>query len=439
MPEASFFEKAYNNIPLNSQIYTVGTDTNINTPMYLKLIQDASYISYNMATEEELGHYSQYFNFKTEDYSNFLFIGKNNKVIGKLDYLSTQEQMENMFNLTLASFEGIFERDLFENIILYDDVTLFNFDDYFYIEEGKKLNFEIISNSNPIAISSTINNRILELHKEDYTGNSKIIIQVKVPEKDIAFNIEFYAFSSIGESEDFEYDIFTESIIPWENDREAWFLTDESSFVGDLSIRSGAITDDRETSLSLTMNIASQDYISFAYKTSSENDNDLLSFYVDSVLMNYQDASSLWSGINDWRVVTYNLRPGIRTFTWTYSKNYIGYSGDDCVWLDAIVLPASAVEADIENKLLPNSLTLTNYPNPFNPSTTINFSLDRSSIVELNVYDINGSLVDKLHSGFTNVGKYSFDFNGKNLSSGIYYAVLKTQDQQKISKMILVK
>ena len=117
----------------------------------------------------------------------------------------------------------------------------------------------------------------------------------------------------------------------------------------------------------------------------------------------------------------------------------MGYSGDDCVWLDAIVLPASAVVADIEDKIFPNTLELTNYPNPFNPSTTINFSLERSSIVELNVYDINGSLVEKLHSGFTNIGKYSFEFNGKNLSSGIYYAVLKTQEQQKISKMILVK
>ncbi|MCK5760466.1 MAG: T9SS type A sorting domain-containing protein, partial [Candidatus Delongbacteria bacterium] len=417
----------------------VGAATNTNLDLDLKDVQDINFINYNMATESELGHYYQYLNFENEYYSNFLFIGKNNKVIGKLSYLATKEEIEKLFNVTLASFEGIHEIEQLQNIILQDDVTSFDLNNYFYIEDGRGVEFEVISNSNPLAVTSIINNRTLELQKGDYTGGSKITLQVKVPNKNIAFNVEFYIFNSIGESEDFEYDILTESIIPWQNDREKWFVTDETSFTGNLSIRSGAITDDRETSLSLTMNIASQDYISFAYKTSSENDNDLLSFYVDSVLMNYQDASSLWSGINDWRVVTYNLRPGIRTFTWTYSKNYLGSVGNDCVWLDAIVLPASAVEADIENRILPSSLALTNYPNPFNPSTMINFSLERSSIVELNVYDINGSLVEKLHSGFTNVGSYSFEFNGKNLSSGIYYAVLKTQKQQKISKMILVK
>ncbi|MCK4979940.1 MAG: T9SS type A sorting domain-containing protein [Candidatus Delongbacteria bacterium] len=433
------FEKTYNNFTMNSNIYTVGAATNLNLYMDLKLTQDINLVNYDMATEGELGHYYKYFNFKNDYNSNFLFIGKNNKVIGKLDYLATQEQIENMFNLTLASFEGIYKREPIQNMILSDDVTSLDLNDYFYTEEGKNVEFNLVSNSNTLAVEGNIVNRTLELTKGEYTGSSKLTLQIKVPDKDIAFYTDFYVFVSKGESEDFEYSVLTESIIPWENDREAWFVTDESSFTGDFSIRSGAITDDRETSLSLTMNIEKQDYISFAYKISSETDNDLLSFYVDSVLVNYQDPSSLWSGVKDWRVVTYNLRPGVRTFTWTYSKNYLGSIGFDCAWLDAIVLPASTVATDIEDRILPSSLELTNYPNPFNPTTTIDFSLDRSSVVELNVYDINGSLVNKLHSGFTNTGKYSFEFNGKNLSSGIYYAVLKTQEKQKISKMILVK
>ena len=440
MPEATLFDRTYNNFLLNSDIYIVGAATNLTDPSGLRMIQYLNLIDYNMATADELGHYSEDFNLDAEEYSKFLFIGKNNKVIGKLDYSVTQEEIENMFNLTLASFEGIHKRKSIENIILHDDVTLFDLNDYFYIEEGKNVEFEVITNSNPIAVSYTMNNRALELHREDYTGGSNIILQLKVPDKKITYNMEFYAFNSIGENEDFEYDTLAESLIPWVNDREAWIITDETSFTGSYSIRSGDINDNFETSLSLTMNIASQDYISFAYKTSSETNNDILSFYVDSILVNYQDLSSLWSGNNDWRVVTYNLRPGIRTFTWTYSKNDIAAIWDDCVWLDAIVLPAGAVVATgIEDRILPNTLELTNYPNPFNPSTTINFSLDRSSIIELSVYDINGSLVEKLHSGFTNVGSYSFEFNGKNLSSGIYYAVLKTQEQQKTSKMILVK
>ena len=439
MPEASLFEKAYKNVPNNSDIYIVSAATNTNLYSNLKDVQDINFIGYNMATQDELGYYYQYFNFEDAYYSNFLFIGKNNKIIGKLDYNTTQEEMEELFNMTLASFEGIHKKESIPNVMLQDNITSFDLNDYFYIEDGRDVEFEIIYNSNPSAVSGIVDERTLELYEEDYTGSSQITIQVKVPEKDIAFNMDFYAFNSIGISENFEYTDITESLIPWGNDTNKWFLTDETSFTGNSSIRSGAIIDDQETSLSFTVNIANQDYISFSYKTSSEQDNDILSFYVDSTLMNYQDATSLWSGISDWRVVTYNLRPGVRTFTWTYSKNYLGSIADDCVWLDAIVVPASAVETAVENITLPTSLALSNYPNPFNPSTTVNFSLDKSSVVELNVYDINGSLVNKLHSGFTNVGEHSFEFNGKNLSSGIYYAVLKTQEQQKISKMILVK
>lgn len=439
MPEASLFERTYKNLTNNSRVYTVGAATNLNLFMDLKYIQEINLINYNMTTEIELGHYSQYFDFETDYDSNFLFIGKNNKVIGKLDKFATDDEMEKMFNLTLASFEGIYERKPIENIIMYNDITTLDLNDYFYIEEGKSVEFEIISNSNNLAATSSTNNRTLELYSGDYTGSSKFTIQVKVPGKDIAFNSDFYVFNSIGETEDFEYNDLSESSISWVNDREKWFTTEESSFTGSYSLRSGGIMDDQSTKLSLTMDIAEQDFISFAYKTSSEGDNDILNFYVDSTLMNYQDATLLWSGSNDWRVVMYNLRPGVRTFTWEYSKNYLGSIADDCVWIDALVLPRSAVGTGIENNELPSSFELSNYPNPFNPTTTIRFSLDKASNVELNIYDMNGSIVDQIHRGFTNTGKYSFEFDGKNLSSGIYYAVLKAQEQQKVSKMILVK
>ena len=439
MPEASLFERAYKNVPNNSNIYIVSAATNTNLDSDLKDVQDINFIDYNMATQDELGHYYQYFNFEDEYYSNFLFIGKNNKIIGKLDYNATQEEMQELFNLTLASFEGIHKKQSIPNIILHDNVTSFDLNDYLYIEDGKDVELEIISNSNTLAITGIVRNRTLELYKEDYTGSSLIIVQVKVPEKNIAFNMNFYAFNSIGISDNFEYPDITESLIPWENDTNKWFITDETSFVGTHSIRSGFITDSMETSLTLTLNVTSQDFISFAYKTSSESDHDILSFYVDSTLVNDQDTSSLWSGSNDWRVVTYNLRPGIRTFTWTYSKNYLGSISDDCVWLDAIVLPASAVETTVENMKLPTSLALSNYPNPFNPTTKIEFHLSNSQDIKLNVFDIQGRLVETLFKGYIEQGYQSFTFDAKHLSNGIYYAVLQTVNQQNITKMILLK
>lgn len=439
MPEARLFQKAYNNTNFNSNIYIVGASTNLNLHLDLRSAQIVNSISYPMATENELGYLYKYFNFESEYTSNFLFIGKNNKIIGKLNYTASQEDIENMLNLTLASFEGIHLRESIPNIILKEDVSKIDLNKYFYVENGRNVEFEMISNSNPLVVSASSNNWDIELSKGNYTGNSKLTLQMKIPDKEIVYNMEFYVFNSNGENEDFEYKLLSESNIQWVNDREEWVITNEYSFTNNYSIKSGDIVDKQSTSLSYTMNVKEFDYISFAYKTSSEVDNDILTFYIDGIPMISQEPLSYWSGLTDWRVVTFDLWPGIQTFTWTYAKNDFGSIGEDCVWIDAIVLPASGIEMDIENNELPSSIAMSNYPNPFNPTTTIDFSLDISSKVNLNVYDMNGSIVGKLHDGYTNAGKYSFEFDGKNLSSGIYYAVLNTEKDQIISKMILIK
>jgi len=80
-----------------------------------------------------------------------------------------------------------------------------------------------------------------------------------------------------------------------------------------------------------------------------------------------------------------------------------------------------------------------NFPNPFNPSTNIGYSLSTTGEVSLAVYDLLGqkveTLVDKTQPG----GQYSIQFNAEQLSSGVYIYRLET-DQMVISqKMILIK
>jgi len=62
-----------------------------------------------------------------------------------------------------------------------------------------------------------------------------------------------------------------------------------------------------------------------------------------------------------------------------------------------------------------------NYPNPFNPNTIINYQLQNSSFVSLNVYDGNGRLVRVLESGFKQIGTYNVNFSAEGLSSGMYF------------------
>ena len=85
-------------------------------------------------------------------------------------------------------------------------------------------------------------------------------------------------------------------------------------------------------------------------------------------------------------------------------------------------------------------LNLTNYPNPFNPSTRIEFTLAEDSEVELAVYDLKGRLVERLIDKEMSAGKQTVDWDGQNVSSGIYFCRLEA-DGKMIStkKMVLLK
>jgi hypothetical protein len=80
-----------------------------------------------------------------------------------------------------------------------------------------------------------------------------------------------------------------------------------------------------------------------------------------------------------------------------------------------------------------------NYPNPFNPVTRIEYSVPVKSIVSLKLYDITGRLIKVLINDFKNPGNYSYEFNGSDLSSGVYFYKLDGLNYSDSKKMILVK
>lgn len=86
----------------------------------------------------------------------------------------------------------------------------------------------------------------------------------------------------------------------------------------------------------------------------------------------------------------------------------------------------------------PDGLLYQNFPNPFNPFTTIAYELRSPGKISLIVYDINGREVRELFSGFRNAGFYSTDFSGAGLPSGVYFFVLTASSQSFIRKMILL-
>jgi hypothetical protein len=80
-----------------------------------------------------------------------------------------------------------------------------------------------------------------------------------------------------------------------------------------------------------------------------------------------------------------------------------------------------------------------NYPNPFNPSTQIRYSIPRSSNVVIKVYDLLSNEIETIVNEEKPAGSYEVEFDGSEISSGIYFYQLRAGDFVAVKKMLLLK
>ena len=98
-------------------------------------------------------------------------------------------------------------------------------------------------------------------------------------------------------------------------------------------------------------------------------------------------------------------------------------------WLEPEMEPEIPLASDLAG----------NYPNPFNPSTTIDFALSHAGQVSLKIYDIRGAEVAEIARGYHEAGYYSVQFNPDNLSSGTYLYVLDAGSFREVKRMVYLK
>ncbi len=93
-----------------------------------------------------------------------------------------------------------------------------------------------------------------------------------------------------------------------------------------------------------------------------------------------------------------------------------------------------------EEIIIPEEFTLhNNYPNPFNPTTTISYQIVETNLTTIKIYDMLGQEVEVLLNENQTPGTYEVSFNGSQLSSGVYFCKLTSGRNIKLIKMLLVK
>lgn len=106
-------------------------------------------------------------------------------------------------------------------------------------------------------------------------------------------------------------------------------------------------------------------------------------------------------------------------------------------WAAWIYSPfVSAVSDEIQT---PANQLFRNFPNPFNPSTQIGFTLEKNSEVSIELYDLRGRRVDIIYEGDQPAGAHSLSYQPKNLASGAYVILMKAGSFRATQRIMLVK
>ena len=119
-----------------------------------------------------------------------------------------------------------------------------------------------------------------------------------------------------------------------------------------------------------------------------------------------------------------------------YCEPHGGPGGSGMSGVIAVETPVSVPDQGA----IPHAINLyQNFPNPFNPSTIITYSISNSSFIELKVYDNLGKEIANLVSEEKSPGIYNVEYNAANLPSGIYFFELRAGGYVSSKKMILIK
>jgi len=145
-----------------------------------------------------------------------------------------------------------------------------------------------------------------------------------------------------------------------------------------------------------------------------------------------------------WTLKTANLTPYIGQNIYIAFRHHNSANGFYLMIDDVTVYAQGTVGIGDETTPIAQTALHTNYPNPFNPTTTISFDVARESNVSIDVYNIKGQKVKTLTNEVFGVGSHYVvwngdDHNGRNVSSGVYFYRMTTEGYTKTQKMLLMK
>jgi hypothetical protein len=172
--------------------------------------------------------------------------------------------------------------------------------------------------------------------------------------------------------------------------------------------------------------------IEVSWATASEKENSGFKLYRDGEMIAFIDGAGTSTETNEYSYLDKTVVPGQ---SYTYMLADVSYGGvENTFENDAVTIHANAASTLNTNFILESA-----YPNPFNPSTTLAFSLLETQDIDLAIFNMKGELQETLFSGEKAAGSYTMTWNASNTESGVYILRARFGNAIQTQKLVLVK
>ena len=227
---------------------------------------------------------------------------------------------------------------------------------------------------------------------------------------------DIYYVNVDSDIEDFETGHFDK--FDWQFDGNGeWEVKRFGAYEGSYSAHTRPMDHNSHADMFLDYDFVCDNEISFYVKTSTETGYDFLNFYIDDNRM------GRWSGETDWTLVTYMIPQGSHRLTWSYVKDGGAVGGQDCVWVDYIVLPPTVIVDNVD-EVSDSESTL--YPNPTHGDFTL--ALRRTS--QVSVFNLMGQNVLNLNNA-NGLQHLHLD------AAGVYFVRISNDNGIEVKKVVV--
>ena len=197
-----------------------------------------------------------------------------------------------------------------------------------------------------------------------------------------------------------------------------------------------------------SINIIGNNYIN--HLTGNNSDNQFIGYESDDILIGGQgiDRALYFGSITEYIIIPPDMTEDSSSMIVDLINNRDGtdylFDIEEVEFGGVIYSLTDILNSSIENNLPKEFALYHAYPNPFNPTTTIQYDIPEAALVNISVYDLMGRIVNTLHNGSIEPGRYSIQWNADNnkderITSGIYFIKFSSDLFHKTVKVLYLK